>query len=197
MSDECAVGVWLAWGKFFAADVVLCFRWGLIRLVDELSRVESWPAQDIARAHHEMACGPIGDILPNAHHFFERFDSVCAADLTRQLLNRHRPPITVRGESVIVLRYFRGDLWAPPDKCLSPEDIHRTLFELAELIDNVADHEGWPLDRRIDAVSCAKRGPLTDLLPSLAHYRARMAEIFAERDAQRLIASLMQRRGAA
>ena len=195
MSDDCAVGVWLGWGKFFAADVVLCFRWGLMRIVDELSAIESWPERDLVRVRHEIACGPIGDILPNAHHLFERFDEACAADLAHQLLDRHRSPKTSRANRDVVLRYYACDFVMPPDTCLSPDDIHVALFELAELIDNIADHEGWPLDRRINAVRRAKRCPVADLLPSLAHYRVRMAEIFAERDARRLIASLMRRRG--
>ncbi|MDN7993094.1 hypothetical protein QZM97_23755 [Burkholderia orbicola] len=79
---------------------------------------------------------------------------------------------------------------------MSPDDIYRLRFELAGLIDQLADEERWPLDRRAAAMCSAMRGPLADLLPNLHHFRERMQEVFAERDARRLIASSMQRRGA-
>ncbi|WP_175865569.1 hypothetical protein [Burkholderia cepacia] len=78
---------------------------------------------------------------------------------------------------------------------MSPDDIYRLRFELAGLIDQWADEQKWPLDRRAAAMCSAVRGPLSDLLPNLAHFRERMQEVFAERDARRLIDSAMRRHG--
>ncbi|KVH77576.1 hypothetical protein WJ41_05070 [Burkholderia ubonensis] len=197
MSDDCAVGVWLGWGKFFAADLVLCFRWGLILVIEELAALESWSDAQAERAAYEMACGPVGDILPNAHHFLERLDAARAADFANQMFDRQRRRPTSCDDHVGIFRTADVGLFLPWGPRLSPDDVQRILFELAELIDNVADSEGWSFDHRADVMRRAKRGPLADLLPNLAYFRERMGEIFAERDARRLIASWMQRRGAA
>ncbi|WP_155740178.1 hypothetical protein [Burkholderia territorii] len=80
---------------------------------------------------------------------------------------------------------------------LSSDDILRMRWELAGLIDQLADEERWSFERRARVRCNATHGPISDLMPSLNFYRERMAEIFAERDARRLIATSMQRRGAA
>ncbi|MBN3789715.1 hypothetical protein [Burkholderia sp. Ac-20353] len=91
MTDDCAVGIRLAWGKLFSGDLVLHFRWGLIFIVEELADLESWPDAQTARALYEMALGPVGDILPNFHHFLMRLEAARAAywaiqDIRRQCL---------------------------------------------------------------------------------------------------------------
>jgi len=78
---------------------------------------------------------------------------------------------------------------------LSAADVDKLRHHLAELLDHVADYETWPLERRMDVMRRAKQGPITDLPANLAHFRERRAEVFAEYDARRLIASLMRRRG--
>ncbi|WP_071760504.1 hypothetical protein [Burkholderia ubonensis] len=80
---------------------------------------------------------------------------------------------------------------------LSTDDIYRMRWELAGLIDQLADEERWSFDRRARVMCNAARGPISDLMPSLNFYRERMAEVFAERDARRLVDSLMRRHGAA
>ncbi|MBY8605246.1 hypothetical protein K7N18_10390 [Burkholderia arboris] len=86
---------------------------------------------------------------------------------------------------------FAWGTWA------SPDDIDQLRFELAGLIDQLADEEKWSFDRRAAAMCSAVRGPLADLLPNLHHFRERMQEVFAARDARRLIGSLMRSHGEA
>ncbi|WP_233831777.1 hypothetical protein [Paraburkholderia sp. ZP32-5] len=66
-----------------------------------------------------------------------------------------------------------GGLYLPWGPYLSPDDVRRMRAELAELIEDLADSEGWPADHRNDVLSRAMRGPLADLLPNLAYFRER------------------------
>lgn len=79
MREDCADGLWLAWGKYFAGDLVLRFRWAMICIIEELAHLECWPTDQITRATYEMAGGPIGDILPNFHHYVARLEAARAA----------------------------------------------------------------------------------------------------------------------
>ena len=54
--------------------------------------------------------------------------------------------------------------------------------ELAALIQAIADAEAWPASFRDKVLVRAVCGPLSDLLPNLAHFGQRAARCDAERD---------------
>jgi hypothetical protein len=80
---------------------------------------------------------------------------------------------TVPTDCVSALRDPDGGLYLPWGAYLSPDDVNRMRIELVKLIETVADAEEWEDRFRDDVLTRAIRGPLADLLPNLAHFRAR------------------------
>lgn len=80
-----------------------------------------------------------------------------------------------------------GGAYLPWGPYLSADDVRRRRAELAELIEDLADAEDWPAAYRDEVLGRAMRGPLYDLLPNLAYFRERVAELDAEREARHLL----------
>lgn len=70
--------------------------------------------------------------------------------------------------------------WAPN---LDADDVARLRTELATHIAALAALEHWPRDRLNEVTARAVRGPLSDLLPNVAHFRERVTEAQAEQQA--------------
>ncbi|CAM2179148.1 TubC N-terminal docking domain-containing protein [Paraburkholderia sacchari] len=87
------------------------------------------------------------------------------------------------------LRSCDGGLYLPWGPYLSPGDVRDLRAELAELIGSIADAEGWSASCRDEVLVRALRGPLSDLLPNLAHFRERAAQFYAKCQARRLLRS--------
>ena len=80
-----------------------------------------------------------------------------------------------------------GGAYLPWGPYLSAGDVHRKRAELAELIEDLADAEEWPAAYRDEVLARAMRAPLYDLLPNLAYFRERIADLDAEREARHLL----------
>jgi hypothetical protein len=72
--------------------------------------------------------------------------------------------------------------WYAP---VSPSQVREWMAELVELIEEIADTENWPTAHLDNVLASAMNGPLSDLLPNLHHFRARVAKIDAEWAARR------------
>ncbi|WP_124606446.1 hypothetical protein [Burkholderia sp. Bp9142] len=68
--------------------------------------------------------------------------------------------------------------------------------ELVELIEGLADCEGWSHARRDEVLGRAIRGPLSDLLSNLAHFRDRVIVVAAEYQASEALVDDARRAGA-
>jgi hypothetical protein len=80
--------------------------------------------------------------------------------------------------------------WGPR---MSSCDVRRLLDELHAMIEELARVEGWPSERLADIMTRAIRGPLTDLLPNVAHFGTRLREQRAHTAARELLAKLTWR----
>ena len=80
-----------------------------------------------------------------------------------------------------------GGAYLPWGAYLSAADVREMRAELVELIEDLADTDAWAQAFRDEVLSRALRGPVYDLLPNLAHFRERVAEIDAECEARHLL----------
>ncbi|OJA74946.1 hypothetical protein BGV67_04520 [Burkholderia ubonensis] len=80
-----------------------------------------------------------------------------------------------------------GGAYLPWGPRLSAEDLRQMRVELAGLIETLADRERWPRDLLDNVMGRAMRGPLSDLLPNLHYFRARIEEIEAEAQARAML----------
>lgn len=76
--------------------------------------------------------------------------------------------------------------WGP---YLSPADVQRMRGELFDMIDELCRFEGWSLERRHDTMTRAVCGPLSDLLPNIEYFHAKVSERRAEAEAAALLAA--------
>ncbi|CAJ9625238.1 hypothetical protein [Burkholderia pseudomallei] len=106
----------------------------------------------------------------------------------------HAEPIPA--DCVGALRDPDGGLYLPWGARLSPDDVLAKRVELAELIEGLADYEGWSDAQRDDVLARATRGPLYDLLPNLAYFRERVIVAAAEYQASEALADNERRTGA-
>jgi hypothetical protein len=124
-----------------------------------------------------------------------------AREAIRPELVAHKPEIVAHLRSVAndaadcagALRSCDGGLYLPWGPYLSPDDVRSLRAELVELIGDMADAEGWPASYRDEVLARALRGPLSDLLPNLAHFRERAAQFYAGWEARRLLQSQASR----
>ena len=79
-----------------------------------------------------------------------------------------------------------GAAFLPWGPYLSEADVRRLRLELVAMIETLAGVECWPRERRDDVLTRALRGPLADLMPNLAYFRARLVEAQAEVHAREL-----------
>ncbi|MBN3789308.1 hypothetical protein [Burkholderia sp. Ac-20353] len=86
------------------------------------------------------------------------------------------------------LRSVDGGLFLPWGAYLSPDDVRRTLAELAGTIEQLAALERWPQEQRDDVLTRALRGPLGDMLPNHRHFSEMLAAACAEAEAREIAA---------
>ncbi|MGQ7939516.1 hypothetical protein [Paraburkholderia sp. D1E] len=96
-------------------------------------------------------------------------------------------PKTVPDDCAGALLDRDGGLFLPWGPRLTAEDVRRLRDALIDLIREIARVEGWSCDLLNDVLERATCGPLSDLLPNLNHFMARLAEIDAAREAQELL----------
>ncbi|QBQ97901.1 hypothetical protein [Paraburkholderia pallida] len=120
---------------------------------------------------------------------------LAAREAMRPELAAHKPEIIAHlraaandaADCTGALRSRDGGLYLPWGAYLSVDDVHRLRAELAELIEDLADAEDWSEAHRDEVLARAMRGPVSDLLPNLAHFRGRIVELDAERKARHLL----------
>ena len=76
-----------------------------------------------------------------------------------------------------------GGAFLPWGPYVSASDVRRMRAELAGMIEDLAALEGWAREHLDDVIGRAMRGPLSDLLPNIAHFRERVPAAWAEHDA--------------
>ncbi|MGF6954732.1 hypothetical protein [Paraburkholderia youngii] len=81
-----------------------------------------------------------------------------------------------------------GGLFLPWGPYLEADDVRELRTELVGLIDTLAGIEHWPRNLRDEIMTRAVRGPLSDLLPNVHHFRERLAEAKADAHARELAA---------
>ncbi|MEM5317244.1 hypothetical protein [Paraburkholderia sp. JHI869] len=79
-----------------------------------------------------------------------------------------------------------GGVYLPWGPYLSPDDVRRTRVELVEMIKALAGLESWPPGLYDDVMTRAVRGPLSDLLPNIAHFAERLTAARAEAETRAL-----------
>ncbi|AEA59589.1 hypothetical protein [Burkholderia gladioli] len=79
-------GFVLPWGEVMDADQIEFWRDHLADIVDELSWLEGWSDTRRTLVLHQCRSGPLGDLIPNFHHFQELLTA--ARDLDDALRNR-------------------------------------------------------------------------------------------------------------
>jgi len=76
-----------------------------------------------------------------------------------------------------------GGAFLPWGPYVSASDVRRMRADLAGMIEELAALEGWAREYLDDVIGRAMRGPLSDLLPNVAHFRERVAATRTEHDA--------------
>ncbi|MBW9107770.1 hypothetical protein [Paraburkholderia phenoliruptrix] len=73
-----------------------------------------------------------------------------------------------------------GGFYLPWGPYLTADNIRVLRVELVWIIEHLADLEAWPEEHREDVLTRAIRGPVSDLLPNIAHFKERLTEANAE-----------------
>lgn len=76
--------------------------------------------------------------------------------------------------------------WGP---YLAAENVRRLRAELFAMIDELAAREGWTRERYADTMDRAANGPLSDLLPNVEYFNAKVIGCRAEVEARALLAA--------
>ncbi|MDH6150488.1 MULTISPECIES: hypothetical protein [Paraburkholderia] len=76
--------------------------------------------------------------------------------------------------------------WGP---YLAADNVRRLRAELFAMIDELAHAEGWTRERYADTMGRAANGPLSDLLPNIAYFRAQVIECRAQAETRALPAA--------
>jgi hypothetical protein len=80
-----------------------------------------------------------------------------------------------------------GGAYLPWGPYLSNKDVLAMRAELVALIEEQAARERWDTQRLNYVLSRAVRGPTSDLLPNLHHFRARLDVLHAQEAARKLL----------
>jgi hypothetical protein len=83
-------------------------------------------------------------------------------------------PETASDECFGALIVPDGGAYLPWGPYLSPDDVRLMRGELAGMIEQLSTLEGWASERLADTIARAVRGPLSDLMPNLAHFNERL-----------------------
>lgn len=83
-----ADGYYLPWGPYLNAETLQRWQRDLFEVVDELARLEGWPADTYDLVVGAIERQPISTLRPDLHHFRERRDRARAAAAT----GRQREP---------------------------------------------------------------------------------------------------------
>ncbi|MFP6558343.1 DUF3987 domain-containing protein [Paraburkholderia sp. B3] len=77
-----------------------------------------------------------------------------------------------------------GGPYLPWGPYLAEDNVRRLRAELFAMVDELARAEGWTRERHAETLGRAANGPLSDLLPNIAYFHAKVIECRAEAEAQ-------------
>ncbi len=112
-----------------------------------------------------------------------------AIDRMLPAMKAHRDDLLecVRAVSDTLIDPGSGAPYLPWGPYLGTGGIQRFRAKHVDIIERLADMEGWPQEHRDDVLARAIRGPLADLLPNLHHFNERLAEAKAQEAAREKI----------
>ncbi|WP_169740142.1 TubC N-terminal docking domain-related protein [Paraburkholderia acidipaludis] len=82
-----------------------------------------------------------------------------------------------------------GGPYLPWGPYLAEDNVRRLRAELFAMVDELARAEGWTRERHADTMERAVNGPLSDLLPNIEYFNAKVIERRAEAEARELLAA--------
>jgi hypothetical protein len=92
--------------------------------------------------------------------------------------------VAAKKEVVAYLTHYLGGALLDPDggyylpwgPYLNGRDVHRLRVQLLQMIEEVADIEGWEQSCKDNILERALRGPLSDLMPNVHHFTKRLRQ---------------------
>ncbi|MBK3821939.1 hypothetical protein [Paraburkholderia aspalathi] len=91
--------------------------------------------------------------------------------------------VSIPADCVGSLISLSGGAYLPWGPYLSADEVLCMRAELLTMIERLAALEGWAREHLDDVMTRAMRGPLSDLLPNLSHFRDRISALIAEQAA--------------